>query len=59
MYAKLFYEGEFLGQILTDHSMSLEEVASLLNIDLDEMQDEDTPMWDYDAFQLEFVSDED
>ena len=51
---KLLYDGEKIGQITTNKSLTLEECFELLNLDIYEMEDENTPKWDYELFTMEY-----
>ena len=54
MKMKLLYNGEKIGQITTNKSLTLEECFELLNLDIYEMEDENTPKWDYELFSMEY-----
>jgi hypothetical protein len=54
MKAKIFYDGKEIGYILTDRSLTLTECLHLLNIDINEMEDVNTPKWDYELFSMEY-----
>jgi hypothetical protein len=51
---KLLYDGEVIGEIMTNRSLTLEECFELLNVDINEMEDENTPKYDYDLFEMEY-----
>jgi hypothetical protein len=48
---KLLHEGEVVGEITTNRSLSVEECCELLNIDLNE-EDGGDPVWNYEAFEM-------
>ena len=50
---KVLYNGKVVGKITTNHSLSIEDAVSLLNIDINEMDGGD-PVWDIELFRLEF-----
>ena len=41
MIAKLLHDGTVIGQVLTNHALSSDEIAKLCNIDLNEQRDGD------------------
>lgn len=51
---KLIYDNEVIGEIETNQSLTLEQCFELLNIDINEMEDENTPTWDYDKFKMQY-----
>jgi len=51
---KLLYSGEVVGEVMTNHSMTVEETCALVGIDLNEMEDETTPKWDIEFFAMEY-----
>lgn len=51
---KLFYDGKVVRNILTNRSLTIDEACELAGIDLNEMEDENTPVWDYGLFRLEY-----
>jgi hypothetical protein len=51
---ELYYDGEFVGEIVTNQSLNIEQCCSILGIDLEEMEDENTPKWDYDLFSMDY-----
>ena len=48
---KLLYDGEEIGEIMTNRSLSLTECLDLLGIDIDAQEGGD-PMWDYALFKM-------
>lgn len=50
---KLKYNGEVIGTITTNHSLSLEECFELLGIDINEEEGGD-PKWDYEKFEMDW-----
>jgi len=50
------YEGAVVGRVITNHSMTVAEAADLAGIDIDEMVDADTPMFDPAKFDIEYIS---
>ena len=50
---KLYHGTELVGEITTNHSMSIDDALELLNIDVDEMDGGD-PKWDYEAFRMDW-----
>ena len=53
MVMKLFYGEELVGEIITNHSMSVEEACDLLDIDLT-TQDEEAVGYDVSLFRMEY-----
>lgn len=50
---KLRYDGEVIGEIVTNRNLTLEECFELLNIDINE-EDGNTPKWDYELFEMDY-----
>ena len=50
---KLFYDGKLVGEITTNHSMSIEDACESLGIDLT-TQDEEAIGYDIEAFRMEW-----
>jgi hypothetical protein len=50
----LLYDGKVIGGITTNQSLTLEDCFELLGINIDEMEDENTPKWDYDLFEMDY-----
>ena len=48
---KVLYDGEKIGEIMTNRSLSLTECFDLLGIDITEEEGGD-PVWDYDLFEM-------
>ena len=48
---KLLYDGEKIGEIMTNRSLSLVECFDILGIDIDAQEGGD-PIWDYDLFKM-------
>ena len=48
---KVLYDGEKIGEIMTNRSLSLTECLDLLDIDINAQEGGD-PMWDYDLFEM-------
>lgn len=48
----VMYDGEIVGEITTNRSISLEEALEILGIDIYELQDPDTPRWDNNSFDM-------
>jgi len=48
---ELLYNGEKIGEIMTNRSLSLEECFGLLGIDITEEESGD-PVWDYALFKM-------
>lgn len=51
---KLYYEEKLMGEILTNHSMSIEDAAEALNIDLCALDENEEPVYDYELFRIEW-----
>ena len=51
MIKELWHDDEKIGEIMTDHSLSLEDCFELLHVDLTE-QDGGDPRWDYELFKI-------
>ena len=47
----VWYDGEKVGEILTNRSLSLEDCFDILGIDITEQVGGD-PVWDYDLFEM-------
>jgi hypothetical protein len=55
MVAKLFYDDDLLAAIITNHSMSIEDVLEQKGIDMDKYaEDHGWDSWDYESLHLEF-----
>ncbi|MBW2003031.1 MAG: hypothetical protein JRI72_00240 [Deltaproteobacteria bacterium] len=50
---KLLYEGEVVGEIMTNRSMHLEECFELLGIDIEE-EEGGIPVWDPEKFEMQY-----
>jgi len=50
---KLLYNGEVIGTIETNHSLSLEDCFASLGIDINEEEGGD-PRWDYELFSMDW-----
>ena len=48
---ELWHDGEKVGEILTDRTLSLDDCIEILGIDLTEQVGGD-PVWDYDLFKM-------
>ena len=48
---KVLYDGEKIGEIMTNRSLTLVECLDLLGIDITEQVGGD-PVWDYDLFKM-------
>ena len=48
---KVLYDGEKIGEIMTNRSLSLEDCFDLLDIDINAQEGGD-PVWDYDLFKM-------
>lgn len=57
MHIIIKHEGEFVGRVFTNRSLTTDETLYLAGIDVEEMDGGD-PKWDYNAFELEALSDE-
>ena len=53
MKAVVKHEGEIIATVQTNHSMSIEEVMEIAGLDINEMEDENTPKYNYDALKIE------
>jgi len=51
---RLLYDGKPVGEITTNRSLTLEECFDLLNIDIREMEDDNTLKWDYELFEMDY-----
>ena len=55
MTVKLMYEDEEIGHVMTNHSMSIEDVLAQLDINMDDYaREHGWDGWDYEALRLEF-----
>jgi hypothetical protein len=50
---KLFYDGQLVGEVTTNHSMSVEDACELLDIDLT-TEDEEAVGYDVSLFKMEW-----
>ena len=50
----LLYDGEIIGEIVTNRSLTLEDCFEILDIDIYAMEDENTPTWDYELFKMKY-----
>jgi len=48
---EILYDGEKIGEIMTNRSLSLTECLDILGIDIGAQEGGD-PMWDYDLFKM-------
>lgn len=52
---KLYHGDVFLGEILTNHSMTVDEALELLDIDMDEFaQEQGWDDWDWEELRMEY-----
>lgn len=52
---KLFYEDLLLGEVITNHSMTVDEALDLLDIDMDEVAKENGwDDWDWEELRMEY-----
>ncbi len=51
---KLIYDNKVIGKIETNQSLTLDQCFYLLDIDINEMEDENTPKWDYEKFKMQY-----
>lgn len=51
---KLYHGSELVGEITTNRGMSAEEACELLNIDINETDSAGDPIWDLEAFRMEY-----
>ena len=58
MYYIVKHEGEEVGSVMSNRSLSDWDVIELAGIDIEEMEDPNTPKWDLEAFEIESVSTE-
>lgn len=56
MHIIIRHEGEEAGRVFTNRSLSTDETLRLAGIDVNEMDGSD-PKWDYNKFELEYLSD--
>jgi len=55
MIAKLLYDGTEIGHVMTNHSMSIEDVLAQLNINMDNYaREHGWDGWDYEALSLKW-----
>lgn len=57
MWIIIRHEDQVVGRVLTNRRLTLGEALELVGIDVDEMDGGD-PKWDYEAFELEPLSDQ-
>jgi hypothetical protein len=55
---RLLYNSKPIGTITTNQSLTLEQCFAILRIDINEMEDENTPKWDYGLFTMDYNSKE-
>ena len=53
MKAIVRHENEVIATVQTNRSMSIEDVLEIVGVDINEMEDENTPKYNYDALRLE------
>lgn len=52
---KLFYGNMLLGEVITNHSMSIEDAIELLDINMDDVAKENGwDDWDYEELRMEW-----
>jgi hypothetical protein len=52
---KLFYDDILLGEVLTNHSMSIEDILNILNIDMDKYASEQGwDDWNFESLRTEW-----
>jgi len=51
---KVLYDGEEIGTVRTNQNITLDHALEMAGVDVNEMEDENTPKWDYDLFTLEY-----
>lgn len=56
MHIIIKHEGDEVGRVFTNRSLTTDETLRLAGIDVDEMDGGD-PKWDYDKFEFEPLSD--
>lgn len=49
---KLLYDNKVVAEVLTNHSMSIEELLTFTDIDINEENNGDL-VWDYELFSIE------
>ena len=54
---RVYHEGNYIGNIISNHGLTAEEALTLLNIDVNEVDPSGCTMWDTDA--VEFKEDTD
>ena len=52
MTVTVLYDGEVLGRVLTNKNLTLEEALELIDVDINEMIDEDTPRYAPELFEM-------
>lgn len=57
MWIIVKHENEVVGKVFTNRSMTQDEILDLAGIDVNEMDGGD-PKWNYEAFDLEPLSDQ-
>lgn len=57
MYVIVKHQGEFVGSVMTNRSLTTEEACNLVGIDFTETDGGD-PRWDYNAVEIETLTDE-
>lgn len=48
----LYHQGELVGEVITNRSLTIEEACELLNIDINETDSAGDPVWNYDSFVM-------
>lgn len=52
---KLYYENILLGEVLTNHSMTVDEALEFVGVDMDEYAKEhDWDDWDWEKLRMEY-----
>jgi hypothetical protein len=53
MLNRLFYGEQFLGEVLSNHSMSIDELIEMKNIDINEINEDGNEIYpDFDNFKI-------
>jgi hypothetical protein len=51
-YVYIYHDGEYLGKVLTNRSLTTQEALALVGVDPNEVEDINTPRWDWELFAV-------
>lgn len=53
--AKLLYDGQVIAAVMTNHSMSVDDMLALNEIDVNEIDENGDLKWDYELFTMDWA----